>query len=110
MHEPILNHTIETVPCRWCGSETPRLASRICRDCNELEIRIAAEPALVWSMLQATGWWQQQTELSLVQLPAGPVELPSLEPVVPPIEPPKRKRGRPPGSRNKNPARRNYGR
>ena len=43
----------QTVPCKWCGTPTPMLATKMCNGCWELESRIGAQPELARRMLAA---------------------------------------------------------
>lgn len=42
-----------TVPCKWCGTPTPMLGTKMCDGCWELDRRIERQPALARRILEA---------------------------------------------------------
>lgn len=42
------------VPCKWCGTPTPSLGTKMCDRCWELDRRISADPVLAARILVTT--------------------------------------------------------
>ena len=40
------------VPCKWCGTPTPMLGTKMCDGCWELEHRIIGQPELALRMVK----------------------------------------------------------
>lgn len=43
----------ETIPCKWCGTQTDFLGTKCCHGCWELSSRIESEPELAQRILDA---------------------------------------------------------
>lgn len=44
----------KVIPCKWCGTPTPHLATEECNRCWELRSRIECDRLLAWNMLGFT--------------------------------------------------------
>lgn len=42
----------ETVPCKWCGEQTPMIGTQECNSCWELSRRIEAHPEIARRMVK----------------------------------------------------------
>jgi len=42
-----------TVPCKWCGVQTPMLGTRLCDRCWELERQVVLRPDLARAILDS---------------------------------------------------------
>lgn len=42
----------ETIPCKWCGKQTPMLGTKMCNGCWELDTRISHDLDLAERMVE----------------------------------------------------------
>lgn len=42
---------LPTVPCKWCGTETPMLGTKMCNNCWELDGRVTRNPDTTLRMM-----------------------------------------------------------